>query len=464
MSDFFPRRFPKILLVFCFSALFVFSIQAQTTDVKGKEPIIIIPGLTGSELVNGKTKESVWFNRQRAKDDDLRLPISSLNLAKNKDSLVPGDVIRGIQFLKLLPEIEIYQKLIDTLESRGGYTEGKWDNPTIKGYEDSFYVFAYDWRLDNVENARLLIRKIETLKRTLKRPNLKFNIIAHSMGGLIARYAAMYGNADLPAGKLKPTWAGARNFSKIFLLGTPNEGSTQSLNALINGVSYAVAGIKLPFIQSISKFDAFTIPSAYQLLPHTGTLMAYDENLKPLEIDLFDAKTWEMYDWSVIRNKDFTKEFTAAEQKNARAYFQVVLTRAKRFQEALDANTSVKPPVEIHLVGGDCKETLDSIVIYRDAKKDEWKTLFKADGFERSNGEKVSSEDVKKLIYAMGDGVVTKRSLATETLAANKNKTILPVTSEIYLCESHTKLVTSTDVQDKIFALLLGTVENKAQK
>ncbi|MEJ7711532.1 MAG: hypothetical protein WKF84_17125 [Pyrinomonadaceae bacterium] len=64
------------------------------------------------------------------------------------------------------------------------------------------------------------------MKRKLNRPDLRFNIIAHSMGGLVARYAAMYGDADLPrdAEDLKPTWAGA-NINKVFMFGTPNEGS-----------------------------------------------------------------------------------------------------------------------------------------------------------------------------------------------------------------------------------------------
>ncbi len=459
-------KYPKVLLIFCFIAVFAFSIQAQTTTVavsKGKNPIIIIPGLTGSELVNSKTGEVVWFKAKRSKDDDIRLPISSLNLARNKDSLVAGDVIRNVQFLKILPEVEIYEKLIYALQTRGGYTEGEWDNPSAKGFEDTFYVFGYDWRLDNVENARLLVRKIENLKRKLKRPNLKFNVIAHSMGGLIARYAAMYGNADLPAGKPRPTWAGSKNFSKVFLLGTPNEGSAQSLDALINGFSYIGGGLNLPFVQDISKFDTFTIPSLYQLLPHSGTLKAFDENLKLFDVDIFNPKTWDEYGWSVIKDDDFNKNFTPAEQKNARRFFQAVLSRAKRFHEALDANTNAKTSVEMYLIGADCKETLDAVVIYRD-KKNQWKTIFKADSFESANGVKVSSEELKKLIYAMGDGVVAKRSLATETLAMKANKTILPITSEIYLCEGHTKLVTSAEVQDKLFALLLGETAVKAQK
>jgi hypothetical protein len=31
----------------------------------------------------------------------------------------------------------------------------------------------------------------------------------------------------------------------------------------------------------------FTIPSLFQLLPHGGTIRAFDENLKPLRIDIY---------------------------------------------------------------------------------------------------------------------------------------------------------------------------------
>jgi hypothetical protein len=117
----------------------------------------------------------------------------------------------------------------------------------------------------------------------------------------------------------------------------------------------------------------------------------------------------------------------------------------------------------MYLIGADCKETPNSMVIYREAKKDRWKTIFEADSFERSDGGKVSSEELKKVIYTMGDGVVTKRSLTAETLMKNA-KIILPITSEIFLCEGHTKLVTSVEVQDKLFALLIGEAAAKTQK
>ena len=462
------NKFIKFLSVFIFLFGSIINLNAQetvpeakTATVKtGKAPLIIVPGLTGSELVNSENGDVAWFQRSRAKDDDIRLPISPV-LRRNRDKLVAGDIIRNVKFLKFLPEIEIYDKLIDALEKRGGYTEGKWNAPPETGYQDTFYVFAYDWRLDNVENARLLTKKIKALKTKLRKPNLKFNVVAHSMGGLVTRYAAMYGDTDLRAGKPRPTWAGARDFNRIFLLGTPNEGSTESLKAILNGFSYLGGGLNLPFVQNISKFDMFTIPAMYQLLPHNGTFKIYDENLQPLKVDLFDPKVWDKYDWNPMKDEDFVKQFSAAEVKSAKAYFVNVLARARRFQDALNANTNEKIPISFYLIGGDCKETPDSAIVYLDKKKNKWKTQFDGGSVERASGEKVSSDDIKKLIYAMGDGVVSKRSLAGETITNNGKKAFLPVTSEIYICEGHTKLITATDAQDKLFTLLFGEINKE---
>jgi len=170
-------------LAFLSVAVFYQTASAQTiaqgppTGQKGKPPVIVIPGLIGSELVNKETDEVVWFDLQRSKTDDLRLPIST-NLEKNRDNLVPRDILRNIKYLRFLPETEIYQKLAASLEIPGDYKEGKWDAPSENGFQDTYYVFPYDWRLDNVENARLLVRRLAELKTKLKRPDLKFNIVA----------------------------------------------------------------------------------------------------------------------------------------------------------------------------------------------------------------------------------------------------------------------------------------------
>jgi pimeloyl-ACP methyl ester carboxylesterase len=425
---------------------------AQT--VKGKLPVIVVPGLTGSELVNSKTKEVVWFNALRSKVDDIRLPISP-DIAANHDDLIATDILRTVKVGPV--KIDGYQGLITALQERGGYTEGSWDAPAATGYQDTCYVFYYDWRRDNVENARLLVRKVEELKRKLNRPDLKFDIVAHSMGGIVARYAAMYGDVDLPAGKAapRPTWAGARDFNEIILLGVPNEGAASAFGSLLNG--FAIGGLtaNLPFLQNPSKFDIFTLPAAYQLLPDVNTLQAFDENLKPVKIDLYDSQTWTKYGWGALEDKDFDKSFLPAEKAGARAYFINALDRAKHLYQALDASSSSKLRVAMDVLGGDCKDTLDSIVIYRDGKTGAWKTLFKPEAFTRSDGTRVSADELRKVMYAPGDSVVTKRSLTAATVSQRSGvASIFFPRSTSFLCEIHNRQQTNDDIQDKIIALL----------
>jgi pimeloyl-ACP methyl ester carboxylesterase len=428
------------------------AIPKPVSTPHGRAPIIIIPGLTGSQLVNKDTNEVVWFKTSRSKDDDLRLPISP-TLERNTDSLVHGDVIRELKIIKILPEIEIYERLVNALQERGGYKEGDWDAPMPDGDIDTFYVFPYDWRQDNARNAQKLIRDIDALKTKLGKPGLKFNIVAHSMGGLIARYAAMYGDAELTP-RPKPTWAGAKDLDKIFLLGTPNEGSVSTISALMNGFSYFGGGINLPFVRNIDQFDVFTLPSSFQLLPFDDTLIVYNDRLEQIKLDVYNPRTWEEYDWAIWDSPGFKKKMSATEQANARRYFTVVLGRAELFQRALSANTSAKIPVSFYLMGADCKPTLNAMIVRQDLKKGKWIAQFDAASFTNSEGEKITSEQLKPLLYSVGDGVVTKRSLEAETLEAAGRENVLPVVSDLFQCEGHNKLVTNSDIQDRLLMLL----------
>ncbi|MGE3467735.1 MAG: esterase/lipase family protein, partial [Pyrinomonadaceae bacterium] len=233
----------------------------------GKAPVIIIPGVTGTQLINPMTENTVWFSITRDKEDDLRLPMTSAVLAENGDTLRIGDIIRAVE-LPVLPDVEVYDSVIKALQDRG-YTEATWDKPQAT---DVFYVFPYDWRRDNVETAHLLMNKMAGAKAALKKPGLKFDILAHSMGGLVARYAAMYGMADLPVGtgRPNPTWDGAAHIGKLMMFGTPNEGSFGALDVLLNGYPI-IAGRNLPLVDDLRPEDVLTAPSNFQLLPHAGS-------------------------------------------------------------------------------------------------------------------------------------------------------------------------------------------------
>lgn len=473
-----------ILLVFLFLVTGTFA-SAQTT---GKRPVIIIPGVSGSELLNPATGRTVWFSVRRDKDDDLRLPMTSPILRNNRDSLKVKDIIRSIE-LTLLPDVEVYQSLIDALKARG-YTEGNWNKPQAT---DVFYLFPYDWRRDNVEAAQSLMRKMSEAKRILNRPDLKFDILAHSMGGLIARYAAMYGAAEPPRNGRKPipTWAGSAHISKLMMFGTPNEGSFSSFDALLNGYPI-VANRKLPFIDDLRAEDVMTQPSVFQLIPHQSSARFLDENLKPLSVDLYDVKTWLKYGWGAISDPKFLSKLKDAPKlalKNkkikpeslskganrddrllsqttfaqVRAYFAASLDRAKRFHLALDAVT--KPSaVQIYAYGGNCAQTLDAVVLIHDAKKNEWKTLLDARDIKTADGKEIKKDEVKLAMFSIGDGRVTKSSLLAERSLPGNAETVnytIPLTSSFLACGSHTKLFLEKEIQDSFMSALM--VEKKEQ-
>lgn len=434
--------------------VFAFSLAAFG---QGKNPVILVPGLWGSELRHKDTNERIWFKALKSKSEDIRLPISP-DLSKNRDNLVAGDVLREVK-LGVFPVVDVYGGFIKAMAVRGGYHEEKWESPSEDGFEDSLYVFPYDWRLDCVENARSLVRKIEDLKVKLKKPDLKFDILAHSMGGLISRYAAMYGDAELPPGpsKPRPTWAGAKLFDKIILLGTPNEGSALALSNLVNGFTLSGMRIDLPFLQDSSRFTVFSVPSAYQLLPAPGTFRAFDESLQPLAIDLYDPKVWSKYGWNPVDDKDFEAEFKTVRKEDGQSFFEASLNRAKRLHEALNAADGKSDDIEFYAVGSDCRTALDAVVIYQDVKTKKWNTLFQANEFNTSIGKKVPAEEVKKVMFTAGDRVVSKRSFAAETLSKATGSSIFNSRSNHFICGEHDKLAANSKIQEYIIRLLSKT-------
>jgi len=452
------RRTPNLEHIFA-------SARART----GKRPVIVIPGILGSELINPKTGETVWPSAFRTSQEGL--PIST-DLAANRDDLVPGKIVETVKLARLLPEVYVYRDLLDALRRYAGYREGDWENPAADGYQDTFYVFSYDWRQDNVRNARELVRRIESLKNRLRRPDLKFNIVAHSMGGLVARYAAMYGDADLPEGDgpIQPTWLGAAHISKIVMIGAPNEGSADAFATLIEGYSIT-EGLRrrVPLLNKLTAEDAVRTPSVFQIMPHRGAVRFVDENLQALEIDLYDIEVWKRYGWSVIySSSDFRRHYIGAagtdggngKSEELDAYLAATLQRARRFHQALDAVENSNSPVVLLAIGGDCEETLSAPLILRDEKRNRWVTLTRPREFRTSSGVKISKQKATEVMYAPGDGRVTRTSLLGETLFKNRDTQTGFTLSHyaVFGCDLHGQLPRNKSLQDNALTAIVGEV------
>lgn len=445
------------------------AIFAKSKLRKGKRPVIIIPGILGSELINSETKEKVWINLSAAKTDGLSLPVSP-KLANNRDKIIATRIIERAKISAFLPEVSIYEALIQSMERYGGYTKGDWENPdAANGGLDKYYVFAYDWRLDNVENARTLIRKIKELKQKIGNDDLRFNVIAHSMGGLIARYAAMYGDQDLPTDNVKPVpnWNGAEHFNKIFMFGVPNEGSMATLELLIKG--YRVGGFN---INVLNREVAITSPAVFQLLPHQLAARFYDENLNLIDVDLYNPETWKKYGWSAFADKAFLSKFggqpSAAGRKSEfadvsladfNAYFANTLKRAKLFHDALDVENTAPSSLVFFAFGSDCDNTQDGVILHKNPKTNAWQTIFTPKEIKTSSGKLITKDETRAVLYAPGDLRVTRRSLLAETITErNYSNSIFrqsfPV-SATFSCESHNELPNSKIMQDNFLTALM---------
>lgn len=452
-------------------------IFAGVHERKGKRPVIVIPGILGSRIVNRRTGEVVWPSVFRSDVDGLSLPATP-DLVNNRDELVAARIVEAAKLAKIAPEVYVYHHLLRALEDYGGYREGDWANPPEGGDQDTFYVFAYDWRRDNVESARLLVKRIEALKLKLGRPDLRFNIVAHSMGGLVARYAAMYGDRDLPptGAEPRPDWAGASFVNKIFMFGTPNGGSAEAFAVLLEGYS-VTEGLRrrVHLLNKLSREDVMTAPSIFQLLPHAARARFLDRDLRPLDVDLYDPAVWRRFGWSAANDPAFRAAYKRGVARDEEAptghgtladldaYLDAVLARARRFHEALDAQgvDAGDAPVKLFAFGGDCEETLSAPVVMQDEKSGRWLTLTRPTSLKGSDGRPLKREDVVRAMYAPGDGRVTRDSLMGVGLggagrASAFYETPLPVVYAAFACDLHSDLQNNRTLQDNALTLLVN--------
>ncbi|MFZ1746861.1 MAG: hypothetical protein WBO24_20980 [Nitrospirales bacterium] len=260
------------------------------------------------------------------------------------------------------------------------------------------FQYAYDWRRDLVESAQGLARFIkakeaevqeEIFRRFgMKRSPVKFDLVAHSMGSLVARYYLRYGAADLPAdGSLPPvTWEGARHVDHLVVIGPPNAGSVETLTILVDGLKPA------PLLSTYPSAIVGTMPSVYQLLPRSRHQPLLDVNDEPVT-NVFDPTLWERHGWGLADpSQDRILEILLPgipdpqERRSvALDHQRKALDRAKQLTSALDVPATPPPTTRLLLVAGDSMPTMSAVQIQEDGR-------------------------LKITRHAPGDGVVLRRS------------------------------------------------------
>lgn len=303
---------------------------------------VIVPGILGSRLERPDGSEA-WLNMGNAFGyHDLQLP-PIFPLGSNPDSLRPLGLIGVDGIVPRLFGFNEYADLLGLLRNAGFHRNVR-DNGAPGAV---FHVFAYDWRRDLVESARRLGEYLEALARARGEEDARFNIVGHSMGGLVARYYLRYGDAE-PGGPV--TWAGARRISQLILVATPNSGSIFALDAALNGNPVGMSNTTLA-ARVIAR-----MPSIYQLMPPRGATPLVDRKGDPLDVSLQDLETWKRFGWGPWNPSG---EDVAAEE---RSFVGALLNRAHAFQEALARSPDSMCPVPVVVLGGDCLLTVTRAV------------------------------------------------------------------------------------------------------
>ena len=309
---------------------------------------VLIPGILGSQLLRPDGTQA-WLNLGNAFGyHDLQLP-ATLPLSASRDNLVPGPLLGTESVLPRMFGFTEYADVVDLLED-AGFTSGR----HVPGRPD-YHVFCYDWRRDLVESARALHEHLEALAEARGDAHARFNLIGHSMGGLVARYYLRFGTAE-PEEDAPVTWAGARRVRHLVLVATPNAGSIPALNAILNGERVGLSHTTLAM--SVTS----RMPSLYQLLPPAGTAAVIHRG-EPLQVDLHDYGTWDRFGWGPFRPRALARRTEdeappEPEPEAQRAFLKAVLARARAFHRALAGRPETPCPARVLVLGGDCLPTL----------------------------------------------------------------------------------------------------------
>ena len=179
-----------------------------------------------------------------------------------RPDLVVSDIVRSVACFG------VYQPLVDQLNDAGFPEAG----PGNSGGGNRLNILAYDWRLDLERLSNQLANSLDAIAKTGVQ---SITIVAHSMGGLIARLALESGKHDGEAWFPK-----VKSFISV---GTPHLGAPLAL-ARILGMDSSL-GISGPDFREIASDRRY--PSGYQLLPPPGEGICWDIaslTLQPMNI------------------------------------------------------------------------------------------------------------------------------------------------------------------------------------
>lgn len=401
-------------------------------------PTVVVPGILGSEL-HRPDGTHVWLNLGNAVGShDLSLPFV-VPLSESRDDLIPGGLLGVDAVLPRLFGFTEYADLLDLLDEAGFRRAGE---RLARGA--LYRVFTYDWRRDLVESARRLAETLEAMADALGDSEARFNVVGHSMGGLVARYYLRFGGAE-PGPEAPVTWAGASRIRNLVVVATPNAGSIPALDTILNGNRVGLSSTTL------AASVVARCPSIYQLLPPAGAPALVDHRGEPLTVNLHDVTTWQRFRWgpyapAARRAGDVAERNGDLEAH--REFLEAALERARAFHAALDRRPETPCPVRVVLLGGDCLPTLARAIVH-----DKRGASPRFEPWTRAEAE---------AMFDAGDGRVTRASaLASHLSGAEESDTgsgLPEVTHAFFGAADHHGIYDEPTFQSVLLRLLLRPV------
>ncbi|MCU0241615.1 MAG: hypothetical protein MUF51_04250 [Vicinamibacteria bacterium] len=303
-------------------------------------PVVFIPGILGSSLLRPDGSE-VWLNF----GNTIGFHDLGLRLDRQEDDLIPGPLI-GTQ--ELLPRIFGFREYADFLAilARAGFCALR----TAPAAARPYHIFAYDWRYDLMRAVRRLDAVLTGLAELRRDTRTRFTLVAHSMGGLIARYYIRHGTREADA-QTPVTWAGAERIERLIQVATPNAGSISALESILNGTPVGLSH------STLAAEVVALMPSIYHLLPPRGTETLLDSRHQNLDVDLHDIATWERFGWGPFTTAQKAGRERKGDREAERQFLSDVLRRVAAFHGALSSVPQTDCPVRVDLLGGDCLPT-----------------------------------------------------------------------------------------------------------
>lgn len=417
----------------------------------GQPPAILIPGAFGSSLRDRATGRELW----PVSDSQLLLgSYRGLELSIDPVSLAPDAHDEAYTVLRSGLGRDFYGGLIETLRQVGGYDRCRIGDASATGAPCDLYVYVYDFRLDNVRAAAGLGALIERIRAEHQNPGLRVDVIAHSNGGLVARYLLRHGRGELPgAGPVEPAPApaSATAVRRLLLVGTPNLGTLQPVLSLLRGEEIGLRHIPPEVVA--------TCPGITQLMPFPGVPWLVDLQGNAIDADLYDLGTWREFGWSVFDARIAARIVTAhgggvagrCYLDRLREYLGRSLEGGRRFALSFMASTD-PPDVPTWLFGGDCEPTLARLALESVAGR----------LYVRESPAAIAApgrHGCADVMFEPGDAVVTRSSLlgrrSLDATAPPAGVAPLQAAQPMFICSRHQQLPGDATLQDNLLHALL---------